>query len=106
MRKFLQKWVQEIVLLDFSLPHASFPLRAQCYPRLACALHVSLFMQLPGWPQAASVLVRLGMKNAFSYMQNHAPYACTRNLRLASQEKSCFGRLPRDAVESDGAEYA
>lgn len=65
---------------------------AQYFPRLACALHVSLFMQLHERPQAAPVLVRQGMKSAFSCMQNHAPYACTRNLRLASQEKGCFGR--------------
>ncbi|ASL96301.1 hypothetical protein BVG96_01200 [Serratia marcescens] len=81
---------------------------AQYFPRLACALHVSLFMQLHERPQAAPVLVRQGMKSAFSCMQNHAPYACTRNLRLASQEKGCFGRgekgMPRDAVESCGAE--
>ncbi|MGQ5734988.1 hypothetical protein ACUNI2_24795 [Serratia sp. IR-2025] len=85
-------------------------LSAQCYPRLACALHVSLFMQLHERPQASPVLVRLGMKCAFSCMQNHAPYVCTRNFRLASQEKGCFGRggrgMPRDAVESGGAENA
>ncbi|TEW84690.1 hypothetical protein D5R38_16175 [Serratia marcescens] len=65
-------------------------------------------MQLHEWPQAAPALVPLGMKSAFSCMQNHAPYACTRNLRLASQEEGCFGRggrgMPRDAVESGGAE--
>ncbi|QDI35946.1 hypothetical protein FG171_00355 [Serratia marcescens] len=65
-------------------------------------------MQLHERSQAAPVLVRQGMKSAFSCMQNHAPYACTRNLWLASQEKSCFGRgargMPRDAGESDGAE--
>lgn len=81
---------------------------AQYFPRLAYALHVSLFMQLHERPQAAPVLVRQGMKSAFSCMQNHAPYACTRNLRLASQEKGCFGRggrgMPRDAAESGGAE--
>ncbi|TWY26197.1 hypothetical protein FR965_23820 [Serratia marcescens] len=49
-------------------------------------------MQLHERPQATPVLVLAGMKSAFSCMQNHAPYACTRNLRLASQEKGCFGR--------------
>ncbi|OPJ98277.1 hypothetical protein B1H39_07275 [Serratia marcescens] len=52
---------------------------------------MSLFMQLHERPQAAPVLVRQGMKSAFSCMQNHAPYACTRNLGLASQEKGCLG---------------
>jgi hypothetical protein len=79
-------------------------------PRLACALHVSLFMQLHERPQAAPVLVRQGKKSEFSCMQNHAPYACTRNLRLASQEKGCFEQgergMPHYAVESGGAENA
>ncbi|QHA86815.1 acetyl xylan esterase [Serratia rhizosphaerae] len=48
-------------------------------------------MQLHEKRQAVPVLVRQGMKSAFSCMQNHAPYACTRNLRLASQEKGCLG---------------
>ncbi|PNU29374.1 hypothetical protein C2M05_24230 [Serratia marcescens] len=67
-------------------------------------------MQLHERPQAAPVLVRQGMKSAFSSMQNHAPYACTHNLRLASQENGCFGRggrgMPRGTVESGGAENA
>ncbi|HAU4290474.1 TPA: hypothetical protein F6W58_23085 [Serratia marcescens] len=48
-------------------------------------------MQLHERPQAAPVLVWQGMKSAFSCMQNHAPYACTRNLRRASQEKGVLG---------------
>jgi len=47
-------------------------------------------MQVHDGPQAASLLVRQGVKNAFSCMQNHAPYACTRFLTLASQEKGFF----------------
>jgi hypothetical protein len=47
-------------------------------------------MQLHERPQAAPVLVRAGMKSAFSCMQNHAPYACTLDLRQASQKKGCF----------------
>ncbi|RJK62229.1 hypothetical protein CMV60_22995 [Serratia marcescens] len=66
------------------------PPGAQCYPRHACPLYVSLFMQVHDGPQAASLLVRQGVKNAFSCMQNHAPYACTRFLTPASQEKGCF----------------
>ncbi|HED2348521.1 hypothetical protein [Serratia marcescens] len=66
--------------------HAS----AQYFPRLACALHVSLFMQLHERPQAAPVLAWQGIKNAFSCMQNHALHACTRYLTPASQEKGCF----------------
>lgn len=30
--------------------------RAQCYPRLACPLYVSHFMQLHAWLEAAPVL--------------------------------------------------
>lgn len=74
------------------------PLGAQCYPRLACPLYVSIFMQVHEGPQAASLLVRQGVKNAFSYMQNHAPYACTRYLAPASQEKGCFRGKDREEV--------
>ncbi|EPK4142794.1 hypothetical protein LJM37_003202, partial [Serratia marcescens] len=81
--------------------------RAQCSPRHTCTLHMSLFMQLYVWPQASPVLGKQGMKSAFSCLQNHAPYTCALHLRLASQEKGCFGRgekgMPRDAVEGGGA---
>jgi hypothetical protein len=66
------------------------PLGAQCYPRLACALSVSLFMHLHERLQAAPLLVQQGIKHASSCMQNHAPYACTRHLTPASQEKTFF----------------
>ncbi|PTA74176.1 acetyl xylan esterase [Serratia sp. Nf2] len=36
-------------------------------------------MQVHERPQAALLLVRQGVKNAFSCMQNHALYACTRS---------------------------
>lgn len=47
-------------------------------------------------------------ESAFSCMQNHAPYSCTRNLSLASQEKAVLGEvgraMPLDSIESGGAE--
>ncbi|PNU42982.1 acetyl xylan esterase [Serratia marcescens subsp. marcescens ATCC 13880] len=53
-------------------------------------------MQVHERPQAAPLLARQGINNACSCMQNHAPYACTRFLTLASQEKGCFwGRIGR-----------
>ena len=80
---------------------------------LACALHVSLFMQLHERPQAAPVLVLQGMKSAFSCLQNHAPYTYTytRHSRLASQEKGCFerggkGNAPRCCRERRAEERA
>ncbi len=66
------------------------PPGAQCYPRLACPLYMSLFMQVHERPQAALLLAWQGIKNAFSYMQNHALYACAHYLTPASQEKGCF----------------
>lgn len=47
-------------------------------------------MHLHERPQAAPLLVRQGIKLASSRMQNHAPYACTRDLTPASQKKSPF----------------
>ncbi len=41
------------------------PPGAQCYPRHACPLYVSLFMQVYDGPQAASLLVRQGVKMHF-----------------------------------------
>ncbi|RTF40409.1 hypothetical protein D9B80_16010 [Serratia marcescens] len=51
---------------------------------------MSLFMHLHERPQAAPVLGRQGIKHASSRMQNHALYACTRNLTPACQKKSSF----------------
>lgn len=74
------------------------PPGAQCYPRHACALSVSLFMHLHEGPQVAPLLVRQGIKHASFCMQNHAPYACTRNLTPASQKKSPFLMTGRERI--------
>ncbi|TFZ78246.1 hypothetical protein E4655_23380 [Serratia marcescens] len=68
-------------------------------------------MQLHERPHAAPVRVRRGVTVASSRMQNHAPYACTRNLWLASQEKGCFerggkGNAPRCCRERRAEERA
>ncbi|PHY83707.1 hypothetical protein CS371_03250 (plasmid) [Serratia marcescens] len=63
---------------------------------------MSLFMQVHERPQAALLLVWQGIKNAFSCMQNHALYACTRSLTPASQEKGCFWGKDRGRVMEAG----
>ncbi|HHK8378606.1 TPA: hypothetical protein ACQVK5_003885, partial [Serratia marcescens] len=60
---------------------------AQCYPRLACPLHVPLFMQLHEQLQTAPVLGRRGTATAFFCMQNHAPCACTLKKRGPPEKK-------------------
>jgi len=54
---------------------------AQCYPRLACPLLVSLFMQLHDGPQTAPALGRQGDRKGIIGMQIHAPYACMLKMR-------------------------
>jgi hypothetical protein len=55
-------------------------------------------MRLHERPQAAPVLERQGVKHASSRIQNHAPYACTRNLTPASQKKSPFLMTGREGI--------
>jgi len=62
-------------------------------------------MQVHERPQAALLLVRQGVKNAFSCMQNHALYACTRSLTPASQEKGCFWGEGLGARDGSGRDY-
>ncbi len=49
---------------------------AQCSPRHACPLDVSLLMQLHKWAQAAAGLARERILRTLKRMQNHAPDAC------------------------------
>ncbi len=49
---------------------------AQCYPRLACPLHVSLLMQLHDPARSAPALAPRGEKTHRIIMQIHAHYAC------------------------------
>ncbi|WP_219939754.1 hypothetical protein [Enterobacter sp. DNB-S2] len=50
--------------------------RAQCYPRLACALNGALIMQVHQGPEAVPALALTGKSWSKKRMQIHAPDAC------------------------------
>ncbi|HHQ6579379.1 TPA: hypothetical protein ACSTJ2_001326 [Serratia fonticola] len=65
---------------------------AQCYPRLACPLHVSLFMQLHACLEAAPALGRDKLTTRIIRMQNHALCACTRKNGMPARKKAAKGQ--------------
>ncbi|WP_157765452.1 hypothetical protein [Serratia sp. BW106] len=69
---------------------------AQCYPRLACPLLVSLFMQLHDGLQTAPALGRQEDRKGIIGMQIHAPYACKLKNEKPSKEKAAESEQRRE----------
>jgi hypothetical protein len=70
----INKWNQYLFYMNKMLHKHKC---AQCYPRLACPLHVPLFMQLRDPARSTPGLALLGKKSHRTIMQTHALKTCT-----------------------------